>query len=66
MSTLGIKYNVKKTNQKTGELPNLDVEAVENDIVELEKKIERENKKEDIETLMELYKKVNCLTRIGH
>jgi hypothetical protein len=60
MSTLGIKYNVKKTNQKTGELPNLDVEAVEKDIAELEKKIERENKKEDIETLMELYKKVSC------
>lgn len=59
MSTLGIKYNVKKTNiEKTGELPSLDVEAVENDIIELEKKIEGENKKEDIETLMELYKKV--------
>ena len=58
MSTLGIKYNVKKTSQKTGELPNLDIDAIENDIVELEKKIERENKKEDIETLMELYKKV--------
>lgn len=55
---LKIKYNVKKTQEKTGEIPQLDIKGVEEDIAALEERIEKENRKEDTELIMELYKKV--------
>lgn len=56
MSTLGIKYNVKKTLAKPDESQPLDVEAIERQIEELEQK--QETSKENTDNLVEMYKKV--------
>ena len=58
MGTLGIKFNVKKNDEKTGEIPMLEVDSIELSIVEIEAKIQKENSKEDVEKLIELYQKV--------
>ena len=58
MSTLGIKYNVKKTLEKPEENFPIDVNAIEREISDLEQYQETNTNKETIDRLMELYKKV--------
>ena len=58
MSTLGIKYNVKKTLEKPEENFPIDVNAIEREISDLEQNQETNTNKETIDRLMELYKKV--------
>jgi hypothetical protein len=58
MSTLGIKYNVKKTLEKPEENFPIDVNAIEREISDLEQYQETNTNKDTIDRLMELYKKV--------
>ena len=60
MSTLGIKFNVKKNGEKPGESPALDVDLLEATIIEIETRIQnKENSKEDGDKLQDLYQKVD-------
>lgn len=59
MQTLGINYKVKKQGfPKTGTLPSINIEEVENAIVELEPVVNQSPDSTSVNNLMDLYQKV--------
>jgi len=59
MEKFGINYKISKQNMgpKTGELPKIDIENVENAISDMEKKIGNNIEQAEVEYLMDLYQK---------
>lgn len=58
MSKFGINYKINKNIQRSGKIPDVDIETVEKSIFDLEQQIEQTPYLPNIEYLMELYSKV--------
>lgn len=65
MSRYGINYKINKNIQRTGKIPELDIENVEKNIVKLENLIDQNPDLEHVDNLMELYSKVNFFIKKG-
>lgn len=61
MSKYGINYKINKNIPRSGKIPDIDIENVENSILELEQQIEQNPDLPHVEYLMDLYSKVNFL-----
>lgn len=59
MSKYGINYKINKNIARSGKIPDLDIETVENSILDLEQQIEQNPDLPHVEYLMDLYSKVN-------